>query len=365
MGVGPVHGRGIHDTTVKQCNGTSMSDILHREYPHVQFRKHWSLSDRALMLLGQCEAYVEGMYNTPILPPQYAELMQVALLTGAQDTTAIEGNTLLDEDIRLIMADEKLPPSKEYQEIEGVKVRIEIMKTVLTVIAMLASCFLFPINALAEATVVREEQGDCGKPKPGGERFKNKYYIDSNGDGKVDHVRVLFCDGNATMTKPVIIGSNNLDAHHYFLLEDYGNTHLGDVLVWFEGPVRNDAGQVVGSVVKDSTSIQSTVTFFSHVRMTDEDLEVRRVHPEQNYTSFEAGSMLFRPTQKGLNRIEISRWSGTVMENHAVYVYVDHPPTEHDAYRVNIDQLNLASGSYFLTVSNAGSVLLQGRFELK
>ncbi|MBU3741035.1 MAG: Fic family protein [Candidatus Kapabacteria bacterium] len=118
MGVGPVHGRGIHDTTVTQCKGSSMSDILHREYPHVQFRKHWNLSDRALMLLGQCEAYVEGIYNTPILPPQYAELMQVALLTGAQATTAIEGNTLSDEDIRLIMTDEKLPPSKEYQEIE-------------------------------------------------------------------------------------------------------------------------------------------------------------------------------------------------------------------------------------------------------
>lgn len=95
-----------------------MSDTLHREYPHVQFQKHWNLSDRALILLGQCEAYIQGIYNTPILPPQYAELMQVALLKGAQATTAIEGNTLTDEDIRLIMADGKLPPSKAYQEIE-------------------------------------------------------------------------------------------------------------------------------------------------------------------------------------------------------------------------------------------------------
>ena len=95
-----------------------MPDTMHRDYPHLQFRKHWNLSDRALMLLGQCEAYVHAIHNTPILPPQYAELMQVALLKGAQATTAIEGNTLTDEDIRLIMADGKLPPSKGYQEIE-------------------------------------------------------------------------------------------------------------------------------------------------------------------------------------------------------------------------------------------------------
>ncbi|MFN8277435.1 MAG: Fic family protein [Chitinophagales bacterium] len=39
-------------------------------------------------------------------------------MKGAQATTAIEGNTLSDEEIQKIMDNQKLPPSKEYQEIE-------------------------------------------------------------------------------------------------------------------------------------------------------------------------------------------------------------------------------------------------------
>ena len=44
--------------------------------------------------------------------------MKVALLKGAQATTAIEGNTPSDEEITKVMDNIKLPPSKEYQEIE-------------------------------------------------------------------------------------------------------------------------------------------------------------------------------------------------------------------------------------------------------
>jgi Fic family protein len=91
---------------------------LYREYPHLKFTKQWKLSENSLLYLGQCEAYVEAIGNTPILPHHYAQLMRVALMKGAQATTAIEGNTLTDEEISKIMADEKLPPSKAYQETE-------------------------------------------------------------------------------------------------------------------------------------------------------------------------------------------------------------------------------------------------------
>lgn len=76
------------------------------------------MSAKAQHLLGQCEAYVRAINNTPILPHHYSELMKVALMKGAQATTAIEGNTLSDEEIQKIMDNQKLPPSKEYQEIE-------------------------------------------------------------------------------------------------------------------------------------------------------------------------------------------------------------------------------------------------------
>ena len=95
-----------------------MSKKLSREYSNLLFRRHWELSPKALRLLGQCEAYIKAINNTPILPPLYRDLMNVALMKGAQATTAIEGNTLSDEEIRKIMDNKRLPPSKEYQGIE-------------------------------------------------------------------------------------------------------------------------------------------------------------------------------------------------------------------------------------------------------
>lgn len=95
-----------------------MSSKLSREYPHLLFKRQWDLTSNTLILLGQCEAYVTAINNTPILPHHYQELMNVSLMKGAQSTTAIEGNTLSDEEIFQIMENHKLPPSKEYQEIE-------------------------------------------------------------------------------------------------------------------------------------------------------------------------------------------------------------------------------------------------------
>lgn len=95
-----------------------MAKKLHREYPHLKFRKQWDLSASAWLLLGQCEAYIRAINNTPILPQHYRQLMNVALIKGAQSTTAIEGNTLSEDEIKKIMDHQSLPPSKEYQEIE-------------------------------------------------------------------------------------------------------------------------------------------------------------------------------------------------------------------------------------------------------
>jgi len=91
---------------------------MKRHYDHLLFNKQWELTSKTLLLLGQCEAYIEAIKNTPILPHHYKALMNVALLKGAQATTAIEGNTLTEEEIQKIMDGQKLPPSKEYQQIE-------------------------------------------------------------------------------------------------------------------------------------------------------------------------------------------------------------------------------------------------------
>jgi Fic family protein len=95
-----------------------MTNELYREYPHLQFRRSWELTKQSMILSGQCEAYINAINNTPILPDHYESLMNLSLLKGAQATTAIEGNTLSEEDIRKVMEGHKLPPSREYQEIE-------------------------------------------------------------------------------------------------------------------------------------------------------------------------------------------------------------------------------------------------------
>jgi Fic family protein len=91
---------------------------LHREYKHLMFKKHWEITEKSSYYLGQCDAFVKAINFTPIMPHHYEELMKIALIKGAQATTAIEGNTLTDEEINKLLEGEKLPPSKEYQEIE-------------------------------------------------------------------------------------------------------------------------------------------------------------------------------------------------------------------------------------------------------
>lgn len=91
---------------------------LTREYPHLLFNEHWSLSNRDYFVLGQCEALIQSIKKTPIQPEYYQQLMGVEFIKGAKATTAIEGNTLTFEEIERVNNGEKLPPSKEYQERE-------------------------------------------------------------------------------------------------------------------------------------------------------------------------------------------------------------------------------------------------------
>jgi Fic family protein len=68
--------------------------------------------------MGQSIALLRAINNTPIMPHYYQELMSVALIKGAQSTTAIEGNTLTDDEIIKVMEGQKLPSSIRYQGIE-------------------------------------------------------------------------------------------------------------------------------------------------------------------------------------------------------------------------------------------------------
>ena len=87
-------------------------------YPHLGFRRQWELGPDVHYQLGQCHAIIRAIQETPLSPDRYNELMMVALVKGAQATTAIEGNTLTTSEVQRVAAGESLPPSKDYQERE-------------------------------------------------------------------------------------------------------------------------------------------------------------------------------------------------------------------------------------------------------
>ena len=92
---------------------------MHNTYPHIQFRQHWELTPDILYFLGQCSSIIYAIADIPLPPERHTELMRISLTKGAQATTAIEGNTLTEEEIAQIERGESpLPPSKAYQETE-------------------------------------------------------------------------------------------------------------------------------------------------------------------------------------------------------------------------------------------------------
>ncbi|MDL2286054.1 Fic family protein [Desulfococcaceae bacterium OttesenSCG-928-F15] len=93
-------------------------DKTKNTHPHILFRKHWELTPQIQHWLGECEAMCRTIASSPIRPKDREFLMHVSLIKGAQATTAIEGNTLSQEEIEKIFEGESLAPSKHYQEIE-------------------------------------------------------------------------------------------------------------------------------------------------------------------------------------------------------------------------------------------------------
>jgi len=75
------------------------------------------------MLLGAAQSKCLHLAGTPLLPDFAKEMYRVFLAKGVLATTAIEGNTLSEEEVRRHLEGKlKLPPSKQYlrQEIDNV-----------------------------------------------------------------------------------------------------------------------------------------------------------------------------------------------------------------------------------------------------
>ena len=71
--------------------------------------------DRMWCLLGEATSKCQHLSGTPLQPALAKDLGQVYLVKGAVATTAIEGNSLNEDEVHELLASKrKLPPSQEY-----------------------------------------------------------------------------------------------------------------------------------------------------------------------------------------------------------------------------------------------------------
>ncbi|MGP8282856.1 MAG: Fic family protein, partial [Desulfomonilaceae bacterium] len=68
------------------------------------------------IMLGECQSKCEHIGDAPILPDTAKELYQLSLIKGAVATTAIEGNTLTEKEVKdYLEGNLRVSQSREYQ----------------------------------------------------------------------------------------------------------------------------------------------------------------------------------------------------------------------------------------------------------
>lgn len=95
-----------------------------RKYPWISFKVDLRVLPYTTWVeLGECMSKCEHISRIPLTPFVAEEMHKIYLAKGSRATTAIEGNTLSEEEVRDII-DEKLalPPSREYlgQEVDNI-----------------------------------------------------------------------------------------------------------------------------------------------------------------------------------------------------------------------------------------------------
>lgn len=103
---------------------TSRDRKYQTTHPWITFRVDLSRSPATLwMLLGEARSKIEHIEGSPLGPEVAEELQKIFLAKGVRATTAIEGNTLSEEQVRKRLEGTlELPPSQEYlgQEIDNI-----------------------------------------------------------------------------------------------------------------------------------------------------------------------------------------------------------------------------------------------------
>lgn len=93
-------------------------------HPWLKFSVNLEPANPELWLMfGECQSKCEHLWNVPLLPEVAKDLHRMYVAKGVLATTAIEGNTLTEEEVKKYLSGElKLPPSREYlgQEIDNI-----------------------------------------------------------------------------------------------------------------------------------------------------------------------------------------------------------------------------------------------------
>lgn len=141
---------------------------------HICFQKRWKLAEQHWLLLGECRALIRAISNTAIRPDFRSHLQKVSLIRGAQATTAIEGNTLTEEDIVALREGRmQLPPSREYLQTEVENV-IQGLNAILTeLMARESSALITPEFIRRFHRMIGQGIGDAFAATPGEYRRNN------------------------------------------------------------------------------------------------------------------------------------------------------------------------------------------------
>ena len=138
-----------------------------QEHPHILFQKNWRLDEETIFMLGQCESIIQAISSAPVKPEYRKLLLAVSLRKGARATTAIEGNTLSEEEVARIDEGENLPPSKEYLQIE-VKNVIDALNQIRTEVIMEDKAFVLSPELIERFNhFVGKNLGDHFQSMPG------------------------------------------------------------------------------------------------------------------------------------------------------------------------------------------------------
>lgn len=99
-----------------------MDKLMDRNGTHdfIKFPPQYgNLQPRVWFLLGEIQAKLDVLCSAPIPPAASSELRGVYLQRGVHATTAIEGNSFSEEEVKRIIAGELIaPPSLQYQQTE-------------------------------------------------------------------------------------------------------------------------------------------------------------------------------------------------------------------------------------------------------